>query len=311
LSGLSSFFLCEIRRKNNTETKKKEEKDSIQNNDLQNEETLKLNPKDEGKISETLEEKKEKSTLHLLLIFFRQKEILFPVCFIFLLAVRPSSNLAIFYFYTIELAFTAEFVGVLQLIHSLGSIIGVYFYNRYCKFVSFKRFFITTTLIYVCLDLSQIILVKRFNKSLGIPDQVFCVIDSLITDFLMELNMFPLLIIACRLSPKNIEGTMYALMMSIYNFSSMLGGQIGGLAMRFLNITENDFGKLHLLIIFTNVWVVSILPFIYFADFQGAQKMADGEKNDVKEKINGEENHIDEEAHEKTKNLIETSIIKK
>ena len=262
-----------------------------------------MNSTEEGKNTEMSEKEEEKSTIRLLLNFFRQKEILFPVCFIFLLAVRPSSNLAIFYFYTTELAFSAEFIGVLQLIHSLGSIIGVYVYNRFCKFVSFKRFFITTTLIYVCLDMSQIILVKRINKSIGIPDQIFCVIDSLITDFLMELNLFPLLIIACRLSPKNIEGTMCALMMSINNFSSMLGGQIGGLAMRFLNITENDFGKLHLLIIFTNIWVISILPFILFADFEGAQKLADNnEKNDGKEEINGgKENHFDEEAQEKKK----------
>lgn len=237
--------------------------------------------------------------------FFLQKTIFYPICFIFLLTVRPSSNQAIFFFYTNELGFLPDFIGILQLVHSLGSILGVYFYNKFCKFVPFRKFFICTTLIYVCLDLTQIILVKRINTKWGIPDQVFCIIDSLITDFMIELNLFPLLILSCRLSPKNIEGTMYALMMSIYNFSLMLGSQIGGLGMRILDISENDFNNLYVLIIFANIWVVSILPFIYFANFEEATKLACEESKGISNCVEQKNLSLEEKDLENNKEKFE------
>lgn len=34
----------------------------------------------------------------------------------------------------------------------------------------------------------------------------------------------PILVFACKMCPKNIEGTMYALIMSTINFGSMVSG---------------------------------------------------------------------------------------
>ncbi len=34
--------------------------------------------------------------------------------------------------------------------------------------------------------------------------------------------MMPILVLACRLCPKNIEGTMFALLMATMNFGSLL-----------------------------------------------------------------------------------------
>lgn len=208
-----------------------------------------------------------KHSLVKLFRFLSQKQVFYPIFFLFLLTVRPSSNQAIFYFYTNVLKFEPQFIGVLSFLHSLGSISCIFVYNKFLKLVSYKKFFISTTIIYVFLDLSQIILISRVNQRFGIPDKLFCFLDSFLTDFMMELNLFPVLIISCRMSPKNIEGTMYALMMSIYNFSSIIGGQMGAGLMLFLGITEKNFDNLYLLIVITNIWVVSVLPFMICTDF--------------------------------------------
>jgi len=70
--------------------------------------------------------------------------------------------------------------------------------------------------------MSQILLVTRINTSLGIPDKVFCLGDSIIMQVVGELNTMPLLVLACRMCPKNIEGTMYAVLMSTINFGGIL-----------------------------------------------------------------------------------------
>lgn len=77
-----------------------------------------------------------------------------------------------------------------------------------------------------------------------------------------------MLVLACRLCPKNIEGTMYALLMSTLNFGSMLSYQFGGLLMHYLGITENDFHNLWILIVLANSFLLLPLPFLSFVDFK-------------------------------------------
>jgi len=286
LSGVASFFLVEIKFSRNF-SKNNDEKTPLDKLGSNVEKETKNNPESSSQQNSKPEEEKKtlKTSICKLIKFLSQKKIFYPILFLFLLTIRPSSNKAVFYFYTNILHFRPDFIGVLQFVQSLGSILGVIIYNKYFKNVDYKKFFIYTTIVYVCLDLSQILLVSRFNKNLGIPDKIFCFIDSLATDFMMEFNLFPVLIISCRLSPKNMEGTMYALMMSIYNFSGIIGNQLGGGLMLLLGITENNFDKLYLLIILTNFWVISLLPLMACADFDSAQKMV--EKNE-KEEINVE-----------------------
>jgi hypothetical protein len=57
---------------------------------------------------------------------------------------------------------------------------------------------------------------------MGIPDRLFTIGDSVIIQVIGELNSMPLLVLACRMCPKSIEGTMYAMLMSTLNFGAML-----------------------------------------------------------------------------------------
>ena len=277
---MASFFLVEIKFCRNSSDNNNERTPLEKLGSKIEKETNSPEPSSQINSKPKDEKKTIKSSICELFKFLSQKKIFYPIFFLFLLTIRPSSNKAIFYFYTNSLHFLPDFIGVLQLVQSLGSILGVFIYNKHFKNVDYKKFFIYTTVVYVILDLSQIILVSRFNKDLGIPDKIFCFLDSLATDFMMEFNLFPVLIISCRLSPKNMEGTMYALMMSIYNFSGIIGNQLGGGLMLLLGITENNFDKLYLLIILTNVWVVCVLPLMACADFDSAHKLVEKKENE-------------------------------
>lgn len=62
--------------------------------------------------------------------------------------------------------------------------------------------------------------------------------------FVGELNIMPILVLACRMCPKNIEATMYAMLMSTINFGmefninigSMFGSWLGALFLIMLKI---------------------------------------------------------------------------
>ena len=100
--------------------------------------------------------------------------------------------------------------------------IAVLLYNSYLKDVSFKKIFVSTTVLYYFCYQTLIILVTRKNVEWGINDKFFCIGDSIMLQFVAELNLMPILVLACRMCPKNIEATMYAMLMSTINFGNNL-----------------------------------------------------------------------------------------
>jgi len=85
-----------------------------------------------------------------------------------------------------------------------------------------------------------------------------------------EINLLPMLVLACRLCPKNIEGTMYAVIMSSINFGSMISTQLGGLLAYSLNITEDNFDNLWLSILISNG--TTLLPLIFINLIESKQE---------------------------------------
>jgi len=47
----------------------------------------------------------------------------------------------------------------------------------------------------------------------------------------------PLLVLACRICPKNIEGTLYAFLMLVIYFGSLISNQLGSYLTSYFQIT--------------------------------------------------------------------------
>lgn len=59
----------------------------------------------------------------------------------------------------------------------------------------------------------------------------------------------PLLVLACQLSPKKVETTFYALVIAIINLAYLLGFWIGAAFAVILNVSDENFDNLTLLIL--------------------------------------------------------------
>jgi hypothetical protein len=68
-----------------------------------------------------------------------QKQILLPTVFVFLWQATPTADSAMFYFYTNQLHFDAEFLGRVRLAGSVASLAGVALYNTQFKKASDGR----------------------------------------------------------------------------------------------------------------------------------------------------------------------------
>ena len=192
----------------------------------------------------------------------RQKRILLPTIFIFIWQSTPGSDSAIFFFVTNELGFEPEFLGRVRLVSSFASLVGVWIFQRFLKTVPFRKVLGWSTVISAVLGMSVLVLVTHANRALGIDDYWFSLGDNLILSAIGEVALMPILVLAARLCPAGIEATFFALLMSVFNLAGFLSQELGGLLTALLGVTENNFDRLWLLVILTNVSTLLPLPLL-------------------------------------------------
>ena len=208
----------------------------------------------------------------------RKREVWLPTLFIALWQATPSSEGAFFYFITDELGIGPEFLGRIRVGTSLASLAGIAIYRNYLQEVPLKKLFTWLSLIGAVLGLSQLLLVTHYNRVLGIPDTWFTFGDDLILTVLGQLAFMPLLVLAASLCPPGVEGTLFALLMSVFNGAGIIGTEFGALLTSLLGVSAaedggpTDFTNLGLLVTICNL--SSLLPLLAL-DFLDAAPATD------------------------------------
>ena len=192
----------------------------------------------------------------------KQKQVWLPIAFLFTWQATPTADSAFFFFSTNELGFEPEFLGRVRLVTSFASLIGIFLFQRYLKTVPFRTILGWSTIIAAALGMTTLLLVTHTNRALGIDDHWFSLGDSLILTVVGQITWMPVLVLSARLCPKGIEATLFALLMSIWNLSGLLSHELGALLTSWLGVTENNFDKLWLLVIITNLSTLLPLPFL-------------------------------------------------
>ncbi|MBD2692010.1 folate/biopterin family MFS transporter [Anabaena catenula] len=193
---------------------------------------------------------------------FTQKGIWLPTAFIFLWQSTPSGDSAFFFFFTNELHFKPEFLGRVNLVTSLASLIGIWIFQRFLKSVPFRVICGWSILISAILRMTMLLLVTHTNRTLGIDDKWFSLGDSLILAVMGQIAFMPVMVLAARICPLGIEATLFALLMSIFNLGGAISKELGALSMQCLGITDTNFDALWLLVIITNLSALLPLPFL-------------------------------------------------
>lgn len=125
---------------------------------------------------------------------------------------------------------------------AVGSLLGVVLYQSALKDYNFRSMLLWGQVLSA--------LVTRLNTKIGIPDYVFAVIDCGVSVMVGKLQWMPVLVLCSKLCPPGIEGTFYALLMSIQNVGLLMSAWWGGLLLHTLNVTRVEF---------TNLWAVVLI----------------------------------------------------
>nr|GMD10587.1 probable folate-biopterin transporter 3 [Ipomoea batatas] len=168
------------------------------------------------------------------------------------LALSLQIHEGMFYWYTEAKNgpfFSKEAVGAISSIGAVGSLLGILLYQNAFKHHPFRRVLFWAQLLYGASGLLDLILVSRANLRIGIPDYFVAVSDAAISHMITRLKWMPLLVLSTKLCPSGIEGTFFALLMSIDHIGSLTAAWAGGLCLHILHVTRTQFGNLWVAIV--------------------------------------------------------------
>lgn len=160
-------------------------------------------------------------------------------------------------------SFAKATIGYIYSIGAVGALIGAILYQYGLKDYPFRKLCFWTQLLFGLSGMLDLCLVLRLNLKFGIPDYVFVVIDACVSEMISRLKWMPILVLSSKLCPPGIEGTLFALLMSIDNAGILSASWGGGLLLHVLNVTRTNFDKLWLAILIRTLFRVSPLCLLY------------------------------------------------
>jgi hypothetical protein len=111
--------------------------------------------------------------------------------------------------------------------------------------------------------MSDYVLVKRWNKAIGLPDVLFLIASNAFTEVIGRLNAMPFLVMAGQLCPENMEATFFAMLMSLSNQGSTFAEFIGAEVQKTFKIKRGSYDGLPTAILIRSAAVLGVCLFVW------------------------------------------------
>ncbi|KAJ0431899.1 putative MFS transporter superfamily, biopterin transporter family [Helianthus annuus] len=194
-------------------------------------------------------------------------EVWKPSLYMYLsIALSFSTHEGQFYWYTDPKAgpaFSQELVGMVHAIGALASIVGVLIYHKLLKDYPFRKLLFYAQLVYGLSGFLDLMFILRWNLVLGLPDYMFVVMEECVSRVVSRVRWMPMIVLSTSLCPIGIEGTFFALLMSIDSFGSLSSKWGGAVVLHVFHVMRTDFRNLWLVILIRNLLRLATLGFIF------------------------------------------------
>nr|GEU91647.1 probable folate-biopterin transporter 6 [Tanacetum cinerariifolium] len=188
------------------------------------------------------------------------------------IALSFSTHEGHFYWYTDSKAgpaFSQELVGMVHAIGACASIVGVLIYHKLLKDYPFRKLLFFAQLVYALSGFLDLIFILRWNLALGIPDYLFVVLEECVTRIVSRVRWMPMIVLSTSLCPIGLEGTFFALLMSIDSLGSLSSKWGGAIVLQVFHVTRTDFTNLWLVTFIKNIMRLVTLCFIFLVPNTG------------------------------------------
>ncbi|CCW72070.1 unnamed protein product [Phytomonas sp. Hart1] len=121
------------------------------------------------------------------------------------------------------------------IIGNLAGLVGITAFRYIFLRWKYRLCLVVTTLLWVAASVFDLIMLKRWNVKIGIPDHVMYVCgDAIIEHVCHMLAFMPITVLVSRLCPRGSESTVYALLAAFGNLGSVTSTSIGAILMEYV-----------------------------------------------------------------------------
>ena len=188
----------------------------------------------------------------------RSREVWMIAAFIFLFTFSPSFGPAFLYYQTDTLKFSQQFIGVLGAIQAAGFVLGAIVYAPISRRVSLQRIVVTAVAVSAVATLAYFL--YRGPVSAITIDFLFGI--------LAMMTQLAFLDLAARACPPHVEGTFFALLMSVYNAAQQGSQVVGGYL-----YDEVGFTRLVWISATATALVLLLVPFVRISELQARTRV--------------------------------------
>jgi hypothetical protein len=152
------------------------------------------------------------------------------------------------------------YVTVMGLVGSVCGVLGIFAYNIFLKHLKYRTIFLYTNILLMFVSLTNVILFKRWNLLVGIPDSIFVLGTETVQVIVATWTYMPATIITSNLCPKGLEATMFAILAGSNNLGNAFASYQGAYLLQLLGITPN--GSMNESAKFDNLYIVAAISAI-------------------------------------------------
>lgn len=202
-----------------------------------------------------------------ILLVLKHPKITRVILIVNLVLVTPSLSSTWNYYFTNVIKLTPKDLGDITFMASCGYLVGIIAMNTVFSDVGLKSFYRVTTLLSSCLLPTGLFLLFDWYKALHVDPLFFCAINSLVYNFVSELNILPILALCCRFCPKGLEAMSYAFFMSVLWVAIVCSQAFGALVLLCFGVSQHDFSSFWKCVIFQTCFgffVAVLVSVLYF-----------------------------------------------
>lgn len=159
---------------------------------------------------------------------FKSKTLWGVIAFIFCWNFSPSFGAPFFYYMRDHLHFSKMFIGTLGSIDAGAGIVGAILFWTYCRNISLNFLLRFTVVLGTVATLSYLLIIPPMVNYLPMSPAVFIIMTGIIFGSLGMISHLALLDLSAKACPKFAEGTIFAMLMSIFNIGTFGSRMFGG-----------------------------------------------------------------------------------
>lgn len=212
-----------------------------------------------------------------LMVAIREDNIYRPLTWIVASIVMvPSLSGSIFCYQIQCLHLDPSVIGMSRVIGQLMLLSTTVLYDRHWRKVPIRSLASAVQILYAGSLLLDLVLVKQINVKLGIPNEVFSLCFSGLSEIVAQFKILPFSVLFASLCPQGCEGSLTSFLASILCFSSIVSGLLGvGLASS-IGIMSGDYSRLPVGIVVQ--FLAAVFPLLWIHHLPTSQGIPEKER---------------------------------